>query len=184
MPGCAGCGCVEPWCRQCALFESCCSTEPSLPTKTLYAPVLSPYMCHMPCPSYSWFDHPNNVWLGVPIVQLVIAQGEKPTLCVCACVRALIFFGNQKRELTGIGVCKGKLIVILIRWIIEPTDAKIIRFIFLELNQSQHVSGTIMPIIRRTKTRLVKTSCEDACNIGRKKLGLYCCSRYRELRTW
>jgi hypothetical protein len=27
MPSCAGCGCVEPWCRQCALFESCCSTE-------------------------------------------------------------------------------------------------------------------------------------------------------------
>jgi hypothetical protein len=26
MPGCAGCGCVEPWCRQCALFESCFST--------------------------------------------------------------------------------------------------------------------------------------------------------------
>jgi hypothetical protein len=26
MPGCAGCGCVEPWCRQCAPFESCCST--------------------------------------------------------------------------------------------------------------------------------------------------------------
>jgi hypothetical protein len=26
MRGCAGCGCVEPWCRQCALFESCCST--------------------------------------------------------------------------------------------------------------------------------------------------------------
>jgi hypothetical protein len=25
-----------------------------------------------------------------------------------------------------------------------------------------------MPIIKRTKTRLVKTSCEDACNIGRK----------------
>jgi hypothetical protein len=22
MPDCAGCGCVEPWCRQCALFES------------------------------------------------------------------------------------------------------------------------------------------------------------------
>jgi hypothetical protein len=22
MPGCAGCGCVEPWCTQCALSES------------------------------------------------------------------------------------------------------------------------------------------------------------------
>jgi hypothetical protein len=23
---CAGCDCVEPWCRQCALFERSCST--------------------------------------------------------------------------------------------------------------------------------------------------------------
>jgi glycerol uptake facilitator-like aquaporin len=30
----------------------------------------------------------------------------------------------------------------LIRWIIEPTDATIIRCIFHELNQSQHVSGS------------------------------------------
>jgi hypothetical protein len=50
----------------------------------------------------------------------------------------------------------------LIRWIIEPTDATIIRCIFLELNQSQHVLGIIMHIIRRTRTRLVKTSYEDA----------------------
>jgi hypothetical protein len=50
----------------------------------------------------------------------------------------------------------------LVRWIIEPTDATIIRCIFLELNQAQHVSGVIMPIIRRTRTRLVKTSREDA----------------------
>jgi hypothetical protein len=32
----------------------------------------------------------------------------------------------------------------------------------IKSNQSQHVSGIIMPIIRRTRTRLVKTSCEDA----------------------
>jgi hypothetical protein len=37
--------------------------------------------------------------------------------------------------------------------------------------KSRHVSGTIMPIIKRTRTRLVKTSCEDACNIGRKNVG-------------
>jgi hypothetical protein len=49
----------------------------------------------------------------------------------------------------------------LIRWIIEPTYATIIRCIFLELYQSQHVSSIIMHIIRRTRTRLVKTSCED-----------------------
>jgi hypothetical protein len=28
-----------------------------------------------------------------------------------------------------------------------------------------------MPIFRRKRTRLVKTSCEDACNIGRKNVG-------------
>jgi hypothetical protein len=28
-PGRAGCGCVEPWCRQCALFESYCLTQAS-----------------------------------------------------------------------------------------------------------------------------------------------------------
>jgi hypothetical protein len=33
---------------------------------------------------------------------------------------------------------------------------------WIKSNQSQHVSGIIMPIIRRTRTRLVKTSCEDA----------------------
>jgi hypothetical protein len=49
---------------------------------------------------------------------------------------------------------------------IEPTDATIIRCIFPELNQSQHVLGIIMPIIRRTRTRLVKTSCEDAWLCG------------------
>jgi hypothetical protein len=43
----------------------------------------------------------------------------------------------------------------------EPTDAEIIRYVFLELNQSQHVSGIIMPIIRRTRTRLVKTAVEQ-----------------------
>jgi hypothetical protein len=26
LPGYAGCGCMELWCRQCALLESCCST--------------------------------------------------------------------------------------------------------------------------------------------------------------
>jgi hypothetical protein len=63
------------------------------------------------------------------------------------------------------------IIKVGIRWIIETTGATIIRCIFLELNQSQSVWGIIMPIIRRTRTRLVKTSCEDACNIGRKNVG-------------
>jgi hypothetical protein len=30
MPGCAGCDCVEPWCRQCTLFESCCAVAQRL----------------------------------------------------------------------------------------------------------------------------------------------------------
>jgi hypothetical protein len=36
------------------------------PTKTPYAPLLSPYICYMPRPSRSsWFDHPNSIWRGV-----------------------------------------------------------------------------------------------------------------------
>jgi hypothetical protein len=38
MPGCAGCGCVEPWCRQCALFESCCPTAVEVHTAHTTAP--------------------------------------------------------------------------------------------------------------------------------------------------
>ena len=35
------------------------------PTKTLYTPLLSP-TCYMSCPSQSsWFDHPNNIRLGI-----------------------------------------------------------------------------------------------------------------------
>jgi hypothetical protein len=36
MPGCAGCGCVEPWCRQSALFESCCSNNSFKKLHTAY----------------------------------------------------------------------------------------------------------------------------------------------------
>jgi hypothetical protein len=32
------------------------------------------------------------------------------------------------------------------------------------LIHSQHVSGIIMPIIRRTTTKLFKTACGDVCN--------------------
>jgi len=36
------------------------------PTKTLYAPHLSPHTCYIPGPSHSsWFDHPNNIWWGI-----------------------------------------------------------------------------------------------------------------------
>ena len=32
-------------------------------TKTLYAPLLSPFTCYMSCPSQSsWLDHPNDIW--------------------------------------------------------------------------------------------------------------------------
>ena len=26
------------------------------------------HTCHMPCPSHSWFDHPNNIWWGEQII--------------------------------------------------------------------------------------------------------------------
>jgi hypothetical protein len=43
------------------------------PVKILYAP--HPYTCHMLHPSYSLsFDHPNNFWLGVLIMQTRITQ--------------------------------------------------------------------------------------------------------------
>ena len=43
-----------------------------LPTKTLYAPLLSPHTCHMPRPSHSsWFEHPN-ILQGVPSMKLLV----------------------------------------------------------------------------------------------------------------
>jgi hypothetical protein len=46
----------------------------------------------------------------------------------------------------------------IIRGIIEPTDSTTIRCIFLELNQSQHVSGIIMPIISFQKVHTAYTT--------------------------
>ena len=43
------------------------------PTKTLYAPLLSPHTCYMPSPSHSsWFYHPNNIGRAVWIIKLLI----------------------------------------------------------------------------------------------------------------
>ena len=43
------------------------------PAKTLYALLLSPYMCYMPHPSHSsWFDYPNNIWRGVETIKLLV----------------------------------------------------------------------------------------------------------------
>ena len=40
-----------------------------VPTKTLYAPLLSPHMCYMPHPSHSsQSDHSNNIWWKVQII--------------------------------------------------------------------------------------------------------------------
>jgi hypothetical protein len=46
------------------------------PTKTLHAPLLSlPYSFCMLCPSHaSQFDHPNSIWWGVQIIQLLIMR--------------------------------------------------------------------------------------------------------------
>ena len=41
------------------------------PTKTLYTPLLSPYVLHAQ-PISSWFDHPNNIGWGVQIIKLLI----------------------------------------------------------------------------------------------------------------
>ena len=40
------------------------------PTKTLYAPLLSPPTCCMPLPPPSWFVYPNNIWWGYRTLDL------------------------------------------------------------------------------------------------------------------
>ena len=42
-------------------------------TKTLYAPLLSPHTYYMPHPFHSsFFDHPNNMWWRVQIINFII----------------------------------------------------------------------------------------------------------------
>ena len=40
---------------------SSCLVQSSFPTKSPYAPLLSPHTCYMPRPSHSQLDHPNNI---------------------------------------------------------------------------------------------------------------------------
>ena len=48
------------------LFPSSC------PTEILYT-FLLPHTCHMTCPSHApWYEHPNNIWWGVQIIQILI----------------------------------------------------------------------------------------------------------------
>ena len=43
-----------------------------LPTKTLYAPLISPLRATCPAHHiFSWFDHPNIIWSGVQIIKLL-----------------------------------------------------------------------------------------------------------------
>ena len=46
------------------------------PTKTLDAhfPTHPLQTCHAPCPSPSWFCHPNNMWWGIQITKLFVMQ--------------------------------------------------------------------------------------------------------------
>ena len=46
----------------CTVTKETVNSHPGFPTKTLYAPFLSPHTCYIPCPSHSQFDHPNNIW--------------------------------------------------------------------------------------------------------------------------
>jgi hypothetical protein len=46
-----------------------------IPTKTLYAFLVSPYSCYIPCLSHSpWLDHPNYTWRRVQVMKLLIMQ--------------------------------------------------------------------------------------------------------------
>ena len=45
----------------------------NFPTKTLYAPLLLPHTCHLPCPSYSsWFHHLDFIWWEVQFISFLI----------------------------------------------------------------------------------------------------------------
>jgi len=49
------------------------STVPQVFHQNTVCPFHLPHTCYMPRPSYSsWFDHPNNIWWGVQIIQLLI----------------------------------------------------------------------------------------------------------------
>jgi len=59
------------------LFPSCFLTNPVC-TFTL------PHACHMTCPSHcSWFDHQNNIWWAVHIINLFSTLFSK-TLSLCS----------------------------------------------------------------------------------------------------
>jgi len=56
------------------LVFPCGPTSSILPTKILYAPLLSPYVLHV-LPLYSsLFDHPNSVWCRTEIIKLLIVR--------------------------------------------------------------------------------------------------------------
>jgi hypothetical protein len=108
----------------------------------------------------------ENVWKFMIMSRLMLLRLRKIVETIKTHFRFNIFFLEQRDvyDLMWENMVEPVLSMYYraaIRWIIEPTDATIIRRIFLELNQSKHVSGIIMPIIRRTRTRLVKTSCGD-----------------------
>jgi hypothetical protein len=77
-----------------------------------------PHTCHMPCPSHSWFHHPNNIWWGVQIINFHsnIFYFPKTSSNICPWLEGSpIFMGYLGRYLLAVGVgsppvcwcCKG-----------------------------------------------------------------------------
>ena len=59
----------------------------SLPTKTLYVPLLFPPVCHKSTPSHSsWFDHSNNICSEIRITKVLIIQSS-PVSCYLISLR-------------------------------------------------------------------------------------------------
>ena len=59
------------------------------PAKTLYTPLLSPHTLYMPSPSHSRFCHPNNIWRGIQIINLLIMSLPR---AIYVLIKEKIFF--------------------------------------------------------------------------------------------
>ena len=68
---------LTPWRSILILSSHLCLRLPrgllpwGFPTKTLYKPLLAPYMLHAP-PISSGFHHPNNIWWGIQVIKILV----------------------------------------------------------------------------------------------------------------
>ena len=140
------------------------SKWPSFPTKTLYAPLLSS-KCSMSQPSHSsWVYHPNNIYLGVQIMKLLIMQSP-PVHCYRVRLSPNILSTSSEAE-------KHK------HWYINNTN---IRFCDNWKYATAHVRYcTTHECNSMTRTRAVPLTTLKCIN-SRHQRGLY---KFFLLRTW